>query len=72
MVVVPAREQRDDDESGNDGRNNALLGRHTTGNTKGNGQWQGYDADNDTCHEVGSERLLVVMLNGRQEFRLEI
>ena len=48
-------------ESGNDGRDDALFGRHARGNAERNGQRKRHDADDDTGHEVGHERRFVVM-----------
>ena len=54
-----------DDETGDDGGDDTLLGRHTRGNTKGDGQWQGNDADDDTSQEVGRKLLSAVILESR-------
>ncbi len=60
-----------DDETGDDGGDDALLGCHARGNTEGNGQRQGDDAHDDACQQVGRQLLAVVMLKYRKQFRLK-
>ena len=55
-----------------DGSNDAFLGTHTTGDTESDCQRKCYDAHNETGHEVGHECLLIVILECREQFRLEI
>ena len=62
---LAATEQRDD-ESGNDSRDDALLGCYARGDTKSDGKWQGYNAHNDTSHEVAHECLFVIRLQCRE------
>ena len=51
-----------DDQSGDDGRDDALLRRHARGNTESDGQRQRHDAYDDAGHEVGHKGLTVVIL----------
>ena len=48
-------------ETSDDGGDDTLLRGDTRGDTKGNGQRKGYDADDDTCHQIGHELLTVIM-----------
>ena len=60
-----------DDETGYDGGDDTLLGRHARGDTEGDGQRQGDDAHDDTGQQVGRQLLAVVMLKCREQFRLK-
>ena len=60
-----------DDETGDDGGDDALLGCDARGDTEGDGQRQGDDAHDDACQQVGRQLLAVVMLKYRKQFRLK-
>ena len=53
-----------DQEAGNDGRENALLGLHSAGNGKGHGQRQGDDTHGEAGAHVGNEPARVVAPQG--------
>ena len=57
-----AATQQRDEETRDDGRHDALLGRDTRRDAEGDGQRQGHDAHDDARHQVGGELLLVVAL----------
>ncbi len=51
-----------DDETCYNGGDDTLLGCHARSDTECDGQRQGYDTNDDTCHEVRHECFLVVCL----------
>ena len=59
-----------DDETRYDGCDDTLLGCHARSDTECDGQRQGYDTNDDTCHEVRHECFLVVTLQARKQTRL--
>ena len=67
-----AATQQRNDESCYDGGDDAFLWGHTRCDTKGDGERQGYNANDEARHEVGHECLLVVMLQCGKEPGLEI
>ena len=50
-----------------DGRDDTLLRGHARGDTKGNGQWQCHDANDDTSQQVGRELLTVIVPESREQ-----
>ena len=60
------------DQSGDDGSDDALLRSHAGGDTEGNGQGQGYDADDDARQQVSGELFPVVILQRRKQFRFKL
>lgn len=50
-----------DGKACNDGGEDAFFGRHARGDAESNGKWQGNDAHNDACHQVGCKFLFVVV-----------
>ena len=58
-----------DDEARHDGGDDALLGRYAGGDTKRDGEGKGYDAHDETGHEVGHEFLFAVATQVLQEAR---
>ena len=59
-----------DDETRYDGCDDTLLRCHARSDTECDGQRQGYDTNDDTCHEVRHECFLVVTLQARKQTRL--
>ena len=60
-LYLRATEDRDN-ETCHDGCDDTFLGRHTRGDTKGNGQGQCHNTYNNTCQQVGHELLTIIML----------
>ena len=56
-----------DDETCHNGGDDSLFGSHARSDTKCDGQRQGYDTYDDTCHEVRHECFLVVSLQTRKQ-----
>ena len=63
-----AAAQQRDDESGDHGRDDTLLGRDARGDAEGDGQRQGDDADDDAGHEIGGEIRARVVFQGLEQF----
>ncbi len=70
LDVVSAEERND--EAADDGGNQSLFGRNAAGDTEGDRQRQGHDADDDTGHQVGGEFPAVVVLQRRKEFGMKV
>ena len=63
--------QRRDQDAGDDGREDALLGLDARRDRKRHGQWQRDDADSDAGAEVGDEAGAVVVLERVEQARAE-
>ena len=65
----PASAQGRDDETADDGRQNALRRRHARGDAKGYGKRKGHNAHYQAGHEVGHQLLFVVVPDFTEQAR---
>ena len=66
-----ASPENGDDETCHDGSDDTFLRRYARGDAEGYCQWQRYDADDNSRHEVGHESLAIVVLKCLQQLWLE-
>ena len=70
--LYAASSQQRDDQSGEDGRDDALLGRYARGDAERDSQRQRDDADDDAGHQVGSERAFRIVFQTVEQFGSEL
>ena len=70
--LYAASSQQRDDQSGEDSRDDALLGRYARGDAERDSQRQRDDADDDAGHQVGSERAFRIVFQTVEQFGSEL